>query len=127
MTSFALARQTIADACRRALPGTPVHATMPASVSPPVAVVRPAQPAIMYRGAYGARLAHWKFELLVILGKVDERVAQERLGELLSPDSDLVQELLNAELGNGYLTVVDARLADFGPYASARWTVAATA
>lgn len=128
MASYVAVRDAIADACRAALPNITVHATVPKAVAVPVAIVRPSQPAVMYRQAYGGSgLAMWRFELQVLLAQVVEQSAQERLAELVSPNSDLVTALNNAEVGDGWLAVAEARIGETGVYASATFTITATA
>lgn len=123
MASFIEVRNAIADVAKATVPGISVHARVPMAVTPPVGIVRPARPAVTYREAYGSGFGRWKFELLVLMGKVIEQTVQDRLAELVAPGSELVRALNETEVAGGYLAVQDAYIADFGPYASASLTI----
>lgn len=127
MTSYVAVREAIADACRAALPNITVHPTVPRSVTVPAAVLRPAQPAITYRQAYGSDLALWRFELRVLLAQIHEQSAQEKLAELVSPGSALVRALNDVEVGDGWLAVAEAQIGETGVYASATFLITASA
>lgn len=82
---------------------------VPRTLVPPAAIVKP-RPKVLpeYRRAMGrSPLATWKFDVLLIIGLVDEQAAQKMAGELISPGSPLVNAL-TCKLLNGYSQVTDA-------------------
>lgn len=82
---------------------------VPRTLVPPAAIVKP-RPKVLpeYRKAMGrSPLAKWQFEVLLIIGLVDEAAAQKMAGELISPGSPLINAL-NTRILNGYSQVTDA-------------------
>lgn len=82
---------------------------VPRTLVPPAAIVKP-RPKVLpeYRRAMGrSALAKWQFDVLLIIGLVDEQAAQKMAGELISPGSPLVNAL-TCKLLNGYSQVTDS-------------------
>lgn len=102
---------------------------VPRTLVPPAAIVKP-RPKVLpeYRKAMGrSSLARWQFEVLLIIGLVDEVASQKMAGELISPGSPLVNAL-TCKILNGYSQVTDAgtsemMVEDDGLYTYAELTV----
>lgn len=86
---------------------------VPRTLVPPAAIVKPRPNTIPeYRRAMGrSTLAKWHFDVLLIIGLVDETEAQKMAGELISPGSPLINAL-NCRLLNGYSQAVDSGVSE---------------
>lgn len=114
VNGFEIVRDVIYEACRAALPsllpGVRVSRTPPASVNVPAAIVQPAAQTIRYGDKTISELASWRFELLLLLGNINEHAAQVKAGELVAPSSDLIQALNYARIDNGWLDLIEANV-----------------
>lgn len=105
---------------------------VPRSLVPPAAIVKPRpHRTIGYLHAMGSStLAKWQFEVLLIIGFVDDVAAQKLAGELISPGSPLIRAL-NCRIMNGFSQVIDSgtsqmMIEDQGLYTYAELTVQVT-
>jgi hypothetical protein len=94
-------------------PNVNVYYYVPRSLVPPAAIVQP-QPhrTISYQQALSSPMAEWRFNILIVIGQVDEQAAQEQAGELISPGSGLVQALNDTQLPSGYVVVTDGSISE---------------
>lgn len=82
MTAISLLRDGLA-ANAATVPGLRAADTAPDNPNPPIAVVIP--DSIEYRAAFNNALTRYQFIVLVIVGRADERSAQDRLDAYCSP------------------------------------------
>jgi len=112
--------------------GLNVYDYVPKSLTPPAAIVQPApHRTIDYVQAQGAGgLAKWRFNVLIVIGQVDELAAQQQAGDLISPGSSVIQALNRMPLTNGYALVESGGIAqmmfDQGLYTYAELSVVIT-
>lgn len=131
MTNFNFVRKALGTAIQSYQPGLNVYYYVPRSFAPPAAIVEPAsQRTINYKMVQGnGPFSKWFFNVLLVLGQVDEEAAQEAAGEIISPGSPLIRALQCADLGNGFVEVTDAAISQMqfgnGIYTYARLTVIA--
>jgi hypothetical protein len=95
-------------------PGVNVYYYVPRSLVPPAAIVQP-QPhrTIDYMQAQSSTMARWYFNVLLVIGQVDEQAAQEQAGDLISPGSGLIQALNDTTLpSSGYVVVTDGAISE---------------
>lgn len=90
--------------------GLTIHHFVPRSITPPAAIVQ-ANPTrtIDYLQAQSSRSADWHFGIMIVVGLVNEKVAQKRVGDLISPGSELLRAL-NTRIANGYAQVTNASI-----------------
>lgn len=114
MNAFETVRDTIGQVCADTLPtllpGVDVWQTVPDSFAVPAVIVVPAAPTITYGDVTNSDLAGWRFDLWLLLGKVNEHAAQLKAGELVDPKSPLIRALDGAEIPNGWLDPIDAHV-----------------
>jgi hypothetical protein len=98
-------RFALGKALKSFQPDLNVYYYMPRSASPPVAIIMPSpNQTINYMEAQTSRSAKWNFIVMVTVGYVDSEAAQLRVGELISPGSELLT-VLNGKIGTGYSQV----------------------
>lgn len=89
-------------------PDLNVYYYSPQTLVPPAAIVQPrAHQTIDYLQAQSSGFANWYFNVLLVVGLVDEEAAQAQVGELVSPRSPLIRALQNTKLTTGYVTVTN--------------------
>lgn len=94
MTSYSEVRDTLGKAIQRVLPDMNVHHYVPRSLVPPAAIVRPTpNSTINYEQQYSSFQADWMWTLMLVVGQVDDEWAQDQIGALITPDSDLIQAI----------------------------------
>lgn len=131
MATYNDIRAALAEAIQTYQPDLNVYYYVPRTFIPPVAIVQPVpHRTIKYSKAQGPGLmAYWQFHVLLVIGQVDEQASQEQAGELISPESPLVQAL-NTRLLNGFSHVLDAGISesmfDDGLYTYVQLTVQVT-
>lgn len=107
VTDYNVIRESISAAVQTFAPDMNVYHYVPRSLVPPAAIVRPRpNRTIDYMQAQSSGLAKWNFIVLLVIGLVDEEAAQTLAGKMISPGSDLIVALQNAELPNGFTQVV---------------------
>ena len=88
-------RQGLADAVG-AINGLRVSATVPDSPAPPVAIVVPVD--ISYDTSFGRGMDTYRFSVLVIVGRMAERSAQNSLDAYCAPTGDYsIKAAVNAD------------------------------
>lgn len=108
MTNYNIVRKAISEAVQAYRSDMNVYCYVPRTLIPPSAIVRPrAGRTIDYLQAQSSGFAKWYFTVMLVVGLVDEEAAQKLAGDLISPGSDLIVALQNADLPNGYATVTD--------------------
>lgn len=104
------------------------YSYVPRSIVPPAAIVQPApHRTIDYTQVEGrGSFALWRFNIMIVVGQVDEEAAQTQAGDLISPGSPLIAAIQNIKL-NGYAQVLDGGISqmmfDQGLYTYAELTV----
>lgn len=97
MTSFVEVRDTLGGAIRRVLPELNVYNHVPRSLVPPAAIVRPTpNSTIDYEQQYSSAQADWMWTLMLVVGQIDDEWAQDQMGELITPNSDLIRAINEA-------------------------------
>ena len=87
-------------------PGINIYPDVLRTIVPPAAIVQPMpRNTVEYDRAQGSSLAMWHFEVLFIVGQVDEVSAQRQAGDLISPGSALINAINRATFGRGYAHV----------------------
>jgi hypothetical protein len=83
----------------RTLPGLRVGETIPDSFSPPIAII--SLGSVQYNGAFNTKtvqgLTTYNFTVSVIVGKVSERVAQDRLDSYISTGTATVKAAIESD------------------------------
>jgi hypothetical protein len=95
-------------------PNVNVYYYVPRTLVPPAAIVQP-QPhrTISYLQVQSGPMAEWRFNVLLVIGQVDEQAAQEQAGDLISPGSGLIQALNDTVLPtSGYVVVTDGSISE---------------
>lgn len=104
------------------------YSYVPRSIVPPAAIVQPApHRTIDYTQVEGrGTFALWRFSVMIVVGQVDEEVAQTQAGDLITPGSPLIRAIQDLKL-NGYAQVLEGGIAqmmfDQGLYTYAELTV----
>jgi hypothetical protein len=94
VTSFVEVRDTLGGAIRRVLPDLNVHNHVPRSLVPPAAIVRPTpNSTIDYEQQYSSAQADWMWTLMLVIGQIDDEWAQDQMGELITPNSELIRAI----------------------------------
>jgi hypothetical protein len=100
VTSFSDVRDTLGSAIRKALPELNVYNYVPRSLIPPAAIVQPApHNTIDYEQQYSSSQADWLFIIMIVVGQVDDEAAQDQVGELITPGSDLINAVNGSDFG----------------------------
>lgn len=106
-------RFALGQALKSFQPDLNIFYYMPRSATPPVGIIMPSPTqTINYLEAQTSRSAKWNFVVLVTVGYVDNEAAQRRVGELISPGSDLLR-VLNGKIGTGYSQVTSGSIHEF--------------
>lgn len=131
MSNYNTIRGALGAAVQSFQPELNIYYFVPRTLVPPAAIVQPRpQRTVSYLTAQTSRAAEWYFNIMVVVGQIDEQAAQERTGDLISPGSPLLQAL-NGKVGNGYAQVVDGSISEmtFGTalYTYARLSVTVVA
>lgn len=86
-----------------------VYQYVPRTLVPPCAIVKPrGTRTIDYQQMQSrSALAKWYFDVMLVIGLVDEEAAQNLAGELISPGSPLVTCLLGAKFPTGFSQVTE--------------------
>lgn len=117
MASFAFLRDGLATTIKDAT-GLRAYADEPDTVSVPCVVVRPGSPFAIYRQRMGRSVVTlWRFEVLIVVGRISESSGLRKLDDLVSPDG-VMMRAINAYRpdtgsGQGLTTVNEGSL--FGP------------
>jgi hypothetical protein len=104
------------------------YSYVPRSIVPPAAIVQPApHRTIDYTQVEGrGSFALWRFNIMIVVGQVDEEAAQTQAGNLITPGSPLIAAIQNIKL-NGYAQVLEGGISqmmfDQGLYTYAELTV----
>lgn len=102
MTSFIDVRNTLGRAVIRVLPEHNVYGYVPRSIIPPAAIVTPVpNNTIDYEQQYNSTQADWMWTIKIVVGQVNDEAAQDMVGELLSPGSDLINAVNGCVFGDG--------------------------
>jgi hypothetical protein len=132
VSNFNFVRSSLGTSIQTYQPGLNVYYYVPRTFTPPAAIVEPAsQRTINYKLVQGnGPFSKWFFNVLLVLGQVDEAAAQEAAGEIISPGSPLITALQATDLKNGFVEVTDAAISQMqfggGIYTYARLTVIAS-
>lgn len=105
MANYNELKRTLGDALRTFSDEINVSDFFPKSVVPPAAVIQPAVPTINFIQAEQSRTAEWRFTVMLIIGQVNEEAAQEKIGDLISPGSPLIEVLNAVGEDSGFLRV----------------------
>lgn len=84
------------------------YSYVPRSVVPPAAIVQPApHRTIDYTQVEGkSTFALWRFNIMIVVGQVDEEAAQTQAGDLITPGSPLIRAIQDLKF-NGYAQVLE--------------------
>ena len=128
MTNYNTVRTALGAAIQAYQQDLNVYYYVPQSLIAPAAIVQPLpQRTIDYLQAQSSGFAKWHFNVLLVVGQVDEQAAQEMVGDLVSPGSDLIKALNDTKLDNGYAQVVQGGVSEMtfskGLYTYARLSV----
>jgi len=105
MANYNELKSTLGDALRQFSDDINVFDFFPKSVVPPAAVIQPAVPTVNFIQAEQSRTAEWRFTVMLIVGQVNEEAAQTKIGDLISPGSDLIEALNAVGEDTGFLRV----------------------
>lgn len=113
MSGYNTVRKALGAAVAAFDPDINVYYYVPRTLVPPAVVVQPAHRTVSYRQGQGSSLsAEWHFNVMMIVGQVDEEGAQETVGELISPGSPLIRALYATKLQGGFVQVTDGTVAE---------------
>lgn len=84
------------------------YSYVPRSIVPPAAIVQPApHRTIDYTQAEGrSTFALWRFNIMIVIGQVEEEAAQTQAGDLITPGSALIRAIQDLKF-NGYAQVLE--------------------
>jgi hypothetical protein len=134
VTDYDSVRLALGTAIQKYEPGLNVYYYVPKSLVPPAAIIKPQSQnvrTIEYAQAHGgSSLAKWHFQVLFVIGQLDEAAAESEAGALISPGSRLVRSL-SGRLSTGFSQVLEggisAMMFDQGLYTYAQLTVSVLA
>lgn len=114
VTNYETVRNSLSDAIHVYKKELNIYRYVPRTLVPQCAVLKPrGSRTIDYMQMQGrSSLAKWYFTVMIIVGKIDERYAQQRAGEMISPGSDLIKALQDAKLPNGFTQVTEGAIND---------------
>lgn len=113
MTNYNAVRSALGAAVVAYQSSMNIYHHVPRSLTPPAAIIQPRpHMTINYSQALSSGLAKWYFNVLLVIGLVDEQAAQDLAGELISPGSALICALQNAPLPNGFAQVMDGSISE---------------
>lgn len=123
-------REALGSAIQAFQPDVNIYYYVPRSITPPAAIIQPnPNQTINYLETQSSRSALWYFNVMLVLGLVDEEAAQQMMGEMVSPGSALLCAL-DTRIANGYSKVTSAavseRTFDNALYTYARLSVTVT-
>lgn len=104
------------------------YSYVPRSIVPPAVIVQPSpHRTIDYLQAEGrSSFATWNFNIMIVVGQVDEEVAQQQAGDLITPGSPFIRAIQDIKL-NGYAVITNGGISqmmfDQGLYTYAELTV----
>lgn len=110
--SYNSIRKALGTAVQAFEPNINIYYYVPRTLVPPAVVVQPAHRTISYLQGQSSRSAEWHFNVMVIVGQVDEEGAQEMVGDLISPRSTLVAALNATPVEGGYVQVTEGTVAE---------------
>jgi hypothetical protein len=103
-------RAMLGDAINVYMPSlaTNTYSYVPRSIIPPALIVQPTpHRTIDYTQVEGrGTFALWRFNIMIVIGQVDEEVAQTQAGDIITPGSPLIRAIQDIK-GNGYAQVLD--------------------
>jgi len=106
-------RETLANHLSQVV-GIPFKPNEPDTISPPIGFIRPASPFADYRRAAGrSTLALYRFEILVLVARIADTTAHDRLNELASADGPLITGINSARMFRGPCVATEGT--NFGP------------
>lgn len=131
MSNYNTIRAAVGAAVQVSQPGVNVYYFVPRTLVPPAAIVQPnPSRTISYLKTQSSRAAEWYFNVMLVIGQIDEQAAQEQTGDLISPGSPLLRSL-NGKIETGYAQVTDGAISEmtFGTslYTYARLSVTVVA
>lgn len=113
MGIFGDTRETLASHLQDAV-GIPFKPNEPDTISPPIGFIRPAAPFADYRQRSGrSTLALYRFEILVLVARLSDTTAHERLNQLASADGPLIMGINSARMFRGPCVATEG--VNFGP------------
>lgn len=113
MTGYNDIRTALGSAIQAYQPDLNVFYYVPRSLVPPAAIVQPLpHRTVEYLQAQSSYLARWNFNVMLVIGLVDEQAAQDQAGDLISPGSPLITALNNTPLDNGYVVVTEGSVSE---------------
>lgn len=109
MTNYNDVRDGLTEAVQIYSSDLNVYQYVPRTLVPPCAIVKPrGTRTIDYQQMQGrSTLAKWYFDVMLVIGLVDEEAAQNLAGELISPGSPLITCLLKAKFPTGFSQVTE--------------------
>lgn len=113
VTNYNTVRESVAAAVVSYSSTLNVYHYVPRSLNPPAAIIQPRpHMTINYMQAQSSGMAKWYFNVLLVIGLVNEQAAQDLAGELISPGSALIYQLQNLTLPNGFAQVTDGSISE---------------
>ena len=113
MGIFGDTRELLADHLSSVV-GIPFKPSEPDTISPPIGFIRPASPFANYQQRTGrSTLALYRFEVLVLVARLADTTAHDRLNELASADGPLIMGINSARMFRGPCTATEG--SNFGP------------
>lgn len=107
---------------------TNTYSYVPRSLVPPATILQPApHRTIDYTQVEGrGNFALWRFNVMIVVGQVDEEAAQIEAGDIITPGSTLIRAIQDIK-GNGYAQVLEGGISqmmfDQGLYTYAELSV----
>jgi hypothetical protein len=130
VANYNVVRKLLGDALNVYMPSLAMntYSYVPRSIIPPAAIVQPApHRTIDYTQVEGrGNFALWRFNIMIVVGQIDEEVAQAQAGDIITPGSPLIRAIQDIKT-NGYAQVLDGGISsmmfDQGLYAYAELSV----
>jgi hypothetical protein len=112
MPNYNEVRESLVQAIKSFQPNLIVYSYVPRTGIPPLAILQPSpQRTIDYLEAQSSRSAKWRFTCIIAVGLVDSDAAQKRVGDLITPGSELLK-VLNGRVAQGYSQVTDGAIVE---------------
>jgi hypothetical protein len=90
-----------------------IYDRIPRSLIPPAVILKPRpHRSVLYPRAQSSPFAEWHWILQVIVGQVDDQTAQDQVGAMISPGSELIRALEDAKVARGFVQVVDGAMSE---------------
>lgn len=113
MADFFEVRKALYGACLSYRSDFNIYDRTQRSLIPPAVILKPRpHRSILYPRAQNSPFAEWHWILQIVTGQIDDQSAQDQVGAMISPDSELIRKLEDAQVGRGFVQVIDGAMSE---------------